>query len=593
LGKWLGDEKKFSFQPREQVKENEPMNKIKYILTVAIIMMICLTTAALAVEKPPEAVTVTPDEEHSEVELELMAEAAYSRQVNPSITQMESAAVPGDVIYFSDFEVDNGGMTPSIDWVWDVYAWNGSTCDPYTNYPPPSAYSGSHMWGTQLNTCYQNLGNNSGFDTCSNTNPADDSILSLTVDLTGYDEAALSWWEWYDLFSPWDWAQVFANGVPVYNHCESSFMPPATWIQATADLTPYAGGPVTLEFHMMASTVVNHTGWYIDDLMVTGVLLVPDILVNPQLLEMTLPTGGTGMLPFTITNEGTADLTWALAGGAFWMSQDPTSGTVPSGDSTVVTVTFDATGLPPDVYTTTLDVESNDPDEPLVPIDVTMTVLSAPDIMVDPLSIEMTLLTGETDTSPFTITNEGTADLTWALGGGAYWMSQDPTSGTNPSGESTVVTVTFDATSLTPAVYTATLEVESNDPDEPLVPIDVIMTVLGDPDIVVEPLSLEMTLPPGYTDTLTFTISNIGITGLTWVLSDGAPWMSQDPTSGTVPVGGYTNVVITFDSTGLMPATYNASLEVISDDPDEPSIVLPVTLTVISSYSVLLPIVIK
>jgi Viral BACON domain len=490
LGKWLGDEKKFSFQPREQVKENEPMNKIKYILTVAIIMMISLTTAALAVEKPLEAITVTPDKEHSEVELELMAEATYSRQVNPSIAQMEPAAVPGDVIYFSDFEADNGGMTPSIDWVWDVYAWNGSTCDPYTNYPPPSAYSGSHMWGTQMNTCYQNLGNNSGFDTCSNTNPADDSILSLTVDLTGYDEAALSWWEWYDLFSPWDWAQVFANGVPVYNHCESSFVLPATWIQATADLTPYAGGPVTIEFHMMASTVVNHTGWYIDDLMVTGVLLVPDILVNPQLLEMTLATGGTGTLPFTITNEGTADLTWALAGGAFWMSQDPTSGTVPSGESTVVTVTFDATGLPPDVYTTTLDVESNDPDEPLVPIDV-------------------------------------------------------------------------------------------------------IMTVLGDPDIVVEPLLLEMTLPPGYTDTLTFTISNIGITGLTWVLSDGAPWMSQDPTSGTVPVGGYTNVVVTFNSTGLMPATYNASLEVISDDPDEPSIVLPVTLTVISSYSVLLPIVIK
>jgi len=333
------------------------------------------------------------------------------------------------------------------------------------------------MWGTRLNTCYQNLGNNGGYATCTNTNPADDSILSLTVDLTGYTEASLSWWEWYDLFSAWDWAQVFANGVPVYNHCEPNHVQPTAWVQRIADLTPYAGGPVTLEFHMMASTVVNHAGWFVDDLMVTGVLSQPDIVVDPLSLDVTLATGETATLPFTITNEGTADLAWALAGGAFWMSQDPTSGTVLGGASTVVTVTFDATGLTPAVYTTTLEVESNDPDEPLVPIAATLTVTGEPDIVVNPLSLEISLPPDHTGIMTFTISNLGITDLIWELSDGAPWMSQDPTSGTVPAGGLTEVTVTFDSVGLTPAIYTGSLEVISDDPDEPSIDLPVTLTV--------------------------------------------------------------------------------------------------------------------
>jgi len=103
--------------------------------------------------------------------------------------------------------------------------------------------------------------------------PTDDSILTLVVDLTNYTDATLSFYEWYDLFSNWDWAEVYANGTPVIQHCESSHTIPTAWVQKTADLTPYVGGVVTIEFHMMASTVVNHAGWYIDDLMIDGTMI--------------------------------------------------------------------------------------------------------------------------------------------------------------------------------------------------------------------------------------------------------------------------------------------------------------------------------
>jgi hypothetical protein len=57
-----------------------------------------------------------------------------------------------------------------------------------------------------------------------------------------------------------------------------------------------------------------------------------------------------------------------------WLSTTPTAGTTISATSDVVDVTFDATGLLAGVYTGTLCVNSNDPDEALVTVPVTLTV---------------------------------------------------------------------------------------------------------------------------------------------------------------------------------------------------------------------------
>jgi len=90
----------------------------------------------------------------------------------------------------------------------------------------------------------------------------------------------LQWWEWYDLFSPWDWAEVRVNGTSVFAHCESSYSSPVAWIAQNVDLTPFVGGPAIIEFHMMASTVVNRAGWFIDDVTITGTS--PTVLIHQE-----------------------------------------------------------------------------------------------------------------------------------------------------------------------------------------------------------------------------------------------------------------------------------------------------------------------
>jgi hypothetical protein len=61
-----------------------------------------------------------------------------------------------------------------------------------------------------------------------------------------------------------------------------------------------------------------------------------------------------------------------------WVSVDPTSGTTAPAATSVVDVTFDSTGLTAGVYDGFLCINSNDPDEDLVEVPVTLTVDSMP-----------------------------------------------------------------------------------------------------------------------------------------------------------------------------------------------------------------------
>lgn len=212
---------------------------------------------------------ITPAEQ-AEIDAAAMV-AGQVPAVGAPVAHPDAYGAGRAVVYFSDFEADNGGLAPTLDWEWGTYVWTpGANCEDYTNAPPAAPYSGTNMWGSVLNDCYNPMGNNSGYGACANDNTADDSVLSLTVDLSGYTDAQLSWWEWPDLFMDFDWGEVYVDGTVVFQHCGTGYTAPTAWVQQVVDLTPYVGSTVTIEFHQMASGVVNYSGWYMDDLEVSG-----------------------------------------------------------------------------------------------------------------------------------------------------------------------------------------------------------------------------------------------------------------------------------------------------------------------------------
>ena len=134
------------------------------------------------------------------------------------------------------------------------------------------------------------------------------------------------------------------------------------------------------------------------------------------------------------------------------------------------------------------------------------------------------------------------------------------------------------------------------------------LTVGNPPNIVVTPESLSAEQCPDTVTTQTLSICNVGTAPLVWSLSevsgvvglatslpaasDGGPspsldipWLEESPTGGAQGPGVCISVTVRFDSTGLSPITYTAGLLVESNDPEDPQIGIPVTLTVIAPAS--------
>jgi subtilisin family serine protease len=64
----------------------------------------------------------------------------------------------------------------------------------------------------------------------------------------------------------------------------------------------------------------------------------------------------------------------------------------------------------------------------------------------------------------------------------------------------------------------------------------------------------------------------------------GDSWLSVTPTSGSVPMENSQILTVTFDASGLTAGTYHASIDILSNDPDEGLVTVSVTLTVQAGY---------
>jgi len=104
-----------------------------------------------------------------------------------------------------------------------------------------------------------------------------------------------------------------------------------------------------------------------------------------------------------------------------------------------------------------------------------------PNVTTNPLFFSITLNQNTQTTRNLVVGNTGTVDvLSYNLveaGGDIPWVSATPLSNTVPPGETRTSVVTFDATGLAVGNYTGTLEVHSNDPDNAVRNMTLILRV--------------------------------------------------------------------------------------------------------------------
>ncbi|MFH1842474.1 MAG: choice-of-anchor D domain-containing protein, partial [bacterium] len=165
----------------------------------------------------------------------------------------------------------------------------------------------------------------------------------------------------------------------------------------------------------------------------------------------------------------------------------------------------------------------------------------------------------------------------WLAGGGVDWLFAEPLTGTVPAGGSSDVTVTFDASDLCGGHLYSNLLFESNDPDDPVVTVPAHMHVTGEPNIALSDSALvfgeqhvgtgsDLNLEIGNPGCDVLEVTNIAVTG------DG---FSADTTPFSLAIGESRLLVVTFTVPHV--GHFEGSLELTSNDPDQPLVTVPLT----------------
>ena len=118
--------------------------------------------------------------------------------------------------------------------------------------------------------------------------------LTRTIDLTGVDNALLSFRAWWEIEQHWDrgyvsvstdggesWSILSATSTTAHDPFRVAFGPSYTgssrnWRRETADLTPFAGHEALLRFDYLTDDSTHESGWCIDDIAIDDIDLFDD-----------------------------------------------------------------------------------------------------------------------------------------------------------------------------------------------------------------------------------------------------------------------------------------------------------------------------
>jgi hypothetical protein len=171
-------------------------------------------------------------------------------------------ATPLPSLYAEDFESSNGGY--AVD---GVTSWDWGT----PTRGPDGAHSGSNAWGTNLSGNYNNN--------------EDGCLISPDIDLSagagGAESLELSWWQWLQTESGYDFASVqVSDGTSWTEIISVSGIQNIEWEQQRYYLDPvrYGVSDFQIGFCLRSDESVTYPGFHVDDVGVGAYSPIPPTL---------------------------------------------------------------------------------------------------------------------------------------------------------------------------------------------------------------------------------------------------------------------------------------------------------------------------
>ncbi|NNE45319.1 MAG: choice-of-anchor D domain-containing protein [Rhodothermales bacterium] len=206
-----------------------------------------------------------------------------------------------------------------------------------------------------------------------------------------------------------------------------------------------------------------------------------------------------------------------------WLTADPVFGELAAGATANVTVGLSAANLFEGQYEGQILVMSDDPTSPEVSVPVSLSVDGDPDISASASALNFgDIYVGLSDTLGVTIFNDGTAPLVVSsvyTTGSGYSVDVSTPFSLTPE-DSVQLRVAF--TPPLPGGASGLLVIESDDPDESTLTVDLIGNGVDPPRISVSPTSVSEALDAGLSTIQTLTVSNAGGSDLDWMAITGS-----------------------------------------------------------------------
>ena len=205
------------------------------------------------------------------------------------------------------------------------------------------------------------------------------------------------------------------------------------------------------------------------------------IAVNPtSLTPRNFQGNNANTETFILSNTGSIEtLNFTITDNESWLSCSPTTGSLGSGLSATITVTYDTDALAIGSYTNIITI--TDPFSPNSPLDldVTLTVLeSEPIIDVDKTYIGATSYQGNNATdNSFTLSNTGSAQLNYTITDNVDWLSCTPDTGSVNPDSSVSIAVNFSNDTMAPGIYNTDIVITDANASNSPVEINVSLTI--------------------------------------------------------------------------------------------------------------------
>ncbi len=289
----------------------------------------------------------------------------------------------------------------------------------------------------------------------------------------------------------------------------------------------------------------------------------------------------------TITNTGGSPLMWRTSSNSLiplWFGASPIGGTIPPGQTALLTVNVSASSLSPGTYVGQIVVTGTDANNVVAggspqTIMINFNVLP-PCTLQQPSSSSLAFsgMQNGTDPTPQSVTITAAGNCNWPLNwsatinGSAPWLKASPLAGSfTAGGQSTTLSVAPTLAGLSPGTYTAQISIGATDAaslqaqGSPQA-LSVTLTVLQPCQLQGVPQNMSFSVSQGTasptSQNLTLSESGSCARPVSWTATSNSPWLIVGTTSGTDNGGGSTIAVGLDAATLTTPGTYTATITI-------------------------------